>query len=494
MWAADPDCPPQGRAAGGGRAPSLRRPSRRRRAPPPRGRPPATPAARNDGSPERVLWGRCWVPRPTSPETKKRGQRGLAARPMDGRPGEEERLTPDAPNSGEMSPPRGHLEPAPRRATPHRARTQKGQCRARKTGHRRPQHVGNGPRLPAPRTGGRERASAWPQTPLKTARGSPPATPSSHPHSTQRRLARAHAAGPVLGPDTHSTRARERQAMGPGCPPPGGVAGKGKAPDTRRPSQWLEVPPPQGDLPPPPQSAAPRTGAARQRDSAGPPRPHTPAQSTWEADPDCPPLARTAGGGRAPNLRRPSQWREAPLQETPFRHSHSAQHPLARAHTVGLVLGPHANTTAPGKHGQGGLAARPQDGQPGEGDCLTPNPPHNGEKSPPRGNLLPAPPARNTPEGTYAKGTVPGLQARTPAPRACGRRTPTARPKDGQPGEDERLTSDTPHNGARHPPPRDALPPPPQQATSARKRARCGAGAGSPRPHHPRPNNSGNGA
>ena len=51
-----------------------------------------------------------------------------------------------------------------------------------------------------------------------------------------------------------------------------------------------------------------------------------------------------------------------------------------------------------------------------------------------------------------AKGTVLGPRARTPAPTACGRRTPTARPEGGQPGEGKRLNSDTPHNGERHPP------------------------------------------
>ena len=40
-------------------------------------------------------------------------------------------------------------------------------------------------------------------------------------------------------------------------------------------------------------------------------------------------------------------------------------------------------------------------------------------------------------------------------------------------------------------PPGDALPPPPQRATPARKGARCGAGAGSPRPHRPHPGDTG---
>ena len=40
----------------------------------------------------------------------------------------------------------------------------------------------------------------------------------------------------------------------------------------------------------------------------------------------------------------------------------------------------------------------------------------------------------------------------TPAPTAPGLRTPTARPVGGQAAEGQRLTSDAPHNGGRHPP------------------------------------------
>ena len=42
-------------------------------------------------------------------------------------------------------------------------------------------------------------------------------------------------------------------------------------------------------------------------------------------------------------------------------------------------------------------------------------------------------------------------------------------------------------------PPGDALPPPPQRATPARKGARCGAGVGSTRPHRPHPGHTGRG-
>ena len=46
-----------------------------------------------------------------------------------------------------------------------------------------------------------------------------------------------------------------------------------------------------------------------------------------------------------------------------------------------------------------------------------------------------------------------GPHTHTPAPTARGWRTPTARPVGGQSGEGQRLTSDAPHNGGRHPPP-----------------------------------------
>ena len=65
-------------------------------------------------------------------------------------------------------------------------------------------------------------------------------------------------------------------------------------------------------------------------------------------------------------------------------------------------------------------------------------------------------------------------------------------PEDGRPGEGQRLTPGAPHNGGRHPP-GDALPPPPQRATPARKGARWGAGAGYTRPYRPHPGHTGRG-
>ena len=179
---------------------------------------------------------------------------------------------------------------------------------------------------------------------------------------------------------------------------------------------------------------------------------------------------------------------------TPFRHPHSEQRRPARAHAVGPVLGPHARTnrTRDTRVAEPWLPA-PEDVRPGEGQRLTPDAPHNGGGPPPPGTASRHPRGTQPPQGMQAKGTVLGTHTHTPAPTARWWRTATARPVGRQSGEGQRLTSDAPHNGGRHPP-GDALPPPPQRATRARKGARCRAGAGSPRPHRPHPGHTGRGA
>ena len=71
---------------------------------------------------------------------------------------------------------------------------------------------------------------------------------------------------------------------------------------------------------------------------------------------------------------------------------------------------------------------------------------------PPPGTAPHHPCGTQPPQGMQAERTVLGPHTRTPAPTARGWRTPTARPEGGQSGEGERLTSDAPHNGERHPP------------------------------------------
>ena len=165
-----------------------------------------------------------------------------------------------------------------------------------------------------------------------------------------------------------------------------------------------------------PRGAQHPTWHARQCGSTGSPHPHTRAHSRWAADPDHALQGRAAGRGRAPNLRRPSQRREAAPPGTPSRHCHSLQCQLARAHAVGLVLG-------------------------------------------------------FQPRTTQANGTMRVTHASTTAPTASNQRTPAAHPKGGQRGEGERPTQGAAHKDARQPP-GEALPPPPQRATPARESAR----------------------
>ena len=180
-----------------------------------------------------------------------------------------------------------------------------------------------------------------------------------------------------------------------------------------------------------------------------PPRTH----SKWVMGPGSTPRGRAAGGGGAPDPRRPSQRRTAPPPGTPFRRPHGGQRRPARARAVGPVLGPHTCThrTRDTRVAEPRLPA-PEDGRPGEGQRLTPDAPHNSGRPPPPGTAPHHPHGTQPPQGMQARGTVLGPHTHTPAPTTRGWRTPTARPVGGQSGERERLTSDAPHNGGRHPP------------------------------------------
>ena len=94
----------------------------------------------------------------------------------------------------------------------------------------------------------------------------------------------------------------------------------------------------------------------------------------------------------------------------------------------------------------------PEDGRPEEGQRLTPDGPHNAGRPLPPGRAPHHPRGTQPPQGMQAKGTVLGPGTHTPAPTARGWQTPTAHPVGGRSGEEQRLTSDAPHNGGRHPP------------------------------------------
>ena len=344
-----------------------------------------------------------------------------------------QRLQANPPGDGPPPPPRyaaptGHASQGDSAGPPHPHTRAHSTWAADPDSPPRGRAVGGGgapdPRRPSPRRKALSLGYALPPPPQR-------ATPS-------RKGARCGAS--AGSPRPHRPHPGHTGRGTPAARPRGRAAGGGTAPDTRRPSQRWQATPPRDGPQPPPRYAAP-TGHASQGDCAGPPDPHTRAHSMWVADPDSPPGGRAAGVGGAPDLIRPSQQRTAPPLGTPFRHPHSVQRQPARAHAVGPVLGAHARTdrTRGTRVAEPRLPA-PEDGRLGEGQRLTPDAPHNGGRPPFPGTAPRHPRGMQPPRGMQAERTVPGPQARKPAPTACGWRTPTARPEGGQSREGERLT------------------------------------------------------
>ena len=494
-WVADPNSPPSGRAVGAGTAPDLTCPSQWWKAPPP-GTPFRHPHSRQRRPPRMHAMG--MVPGPHARNHRTRNRRVAEPwrpAPEDGRPREGQRQTPDAPHNGRRPlPPRTAPSTPPRHAAP--------------TGHA---GQGNSVRPPHPHTRAYSTWVADPNSPFSgRAVGGGTAPDLRRPSQWWKATPPGDA---LLPPPQRATPARKGTRCGAiaGSPRPhrphpghtgrGTLAARsrgravwgGTAPDTRRPSKRWQATPPGDGSPPTPRHAAP-TGHAGQGDSVGPPHPHSRAHSTWVADPNSLPSGRAVGGGTAPDLRRPSQWWKAPPPGTPFRHPHSEQRRPPRTHAVGPVLGPHTRTD--GTRDTGFAEPRlpaPEDGRPGEGQRLTPDAPHSGGRPPPPGAGPPPAPWHAAPTGHAGQGDSVGpLHPHTRA-HSTWVADPNSLPSGRAVGEGGVSDLRRPSQRWKAPPPGDALPPPPQRATPARKGARCGAGAGSPRPHRPHQEHRGRG-
>ena len=162
---------------------------------------------------------------------------------------------------------------------------------------------------------------------------------------------------------------------------------------------------------------------------------------------------------------------------------------------MGPVLGPHAriDRTRDTRVAEPWLPA-PEDGRLGEGQRLTPGAPHNDGWHPPE-DTLPLPPQRATParKGARCGAGAGSTRPHRPHPGHTGRGTLAARSRGRAVGGGTAPDTRRPSQRWKAPPPGDALPPPPQRATPARKSARCGAGAGPTRPHRPHPGHTGRG-
>ena len=372
----------------------------------------------------------------------------------------------------EGQPPGDALPPPPQRATPARKGARCGAGAGSPRPHRpHPGHTGRG--TLAARSGGRAAGGGTaPDTrrPSQWWKAPPPGTPFRHPHGEERRPARAHAVGPVLGPHARTDRTRDTRVAEPRLPAPeDGRPGEGQrlTPDAPhkdgRPGEGQRLtpdaphnsggPPPLGTAPRHPRGTQPPQGMQAKGTVLGP-HTHTPAPTArgWRT-PTARPVGGQSGEGQRLTPDAPHNGGRTPPPGTPFRHPHGEQRRPARAHAVGPVLNPHARTnrTRDTRVAEPGLPA-PEDGRPGEGQRLTPDAPHNGGRPPPPGTAPHHPRGTQPPRGMQAKGTVLGPHTQTPAPTARGWRTPTARPVGGQSGEGQRLTSDAPHNGGRHPP------------------------------------------
>ena len=102
------------------------------------------------------------------------------------------------------------------------------------------------------------------------------------------------------------------------------------------------------------------------------------------------------------------------------------------------------------------------------------------EGTPPRGRPPATPTASNAgPQGHTLWGRCRVHCPHRPRPGHAGRGTLAARSGGRAAGEGTAPDTRRPSQRWKAPPPGDALPPPPQRATPARKGTRCGAGAGS---------------
>ena len=235
----------------------------------------------------------------------------------------------------------------------------------------------------------------------------------------------------------------------------GRAAGGGTAPDTRCPSQRWQATPPGDGPPPPPRHAAP-TGHAGQADSVGLPHPHTRAHSTWVADPNSPPQWAGSRG-------RDSAWPQTPLtmmEGTPPRGPPSATPTASKAGPQGRTLWgqcwvPTPAPTAPGTPGRGTLAAHYRGRAAGGEAAPDTRRPSQRWQAPPRGTPFRHPHSeQRRPARAHAVGPVLGPHARTDRTRDTRAAEPwPPAPKDGRPGDGQRLTPGAPHNGGRPSPP-----------------------------------------
>ena len=213
----------------------------------------------------------------------------------------------------------------------------------------------------------------------------------------------------------------------------------------------VEGTPPGDTLPPPPQRVTPARKGASCGAGAGSPRLHRPHLGhTGRGTPATRSRGRAAGGGTAPDTRRPSQqWQATPPGDGPppppphaAPTGHAGQgdsvgppHPHTRAHST-WVADP--NSPPSGRAVGGGTAP----------DLRRPS---QRWKAPPPGTPFRQPHSeQRRPARAHAVKPVLGPHARTDRTRDTRVAEPRLpAPEDGRSGEGQRLTPDAPHDSGR---------------------------------------------
>ena len=236
--------------------------------------------------------------------------------------------------------------------------------------------------------------------------------------------------GPVLGPHARIDRTRDTRVVEPWPPAPeDGPPGEGQRLTPGAPHNGGRHPPRGRPSTTPTARATPARKGARWGAGAGYTRPYRPHPGhTGRGTLAARSRGRAAGGGTAPDTRRPSQRWKAPPPGTPFRQAHSEQHRPARAHAVGPVRRSHARTdcTQDTRDAEPWQPA-PEDGRLGAAAPATPS-----QVGGNRDRTAP-PQARQTEHGTgagHAEGHGPSGTA-LPAPSAGTARDARATPPSG---------------------------------------------------------------
>ena len=330
----------------------------------------------------------------------------------------------------EGTPPGDTLPPPPQRATPARKGARCGAGAGSPRLHRpHPGHTGRGTLAARSRgraAGGGRAPDTW--RPSQRWQANPPGD-SPQPPPRHAAPTSMQAKGTVLGAHTHTPAPTACGWRTPTARPSGRAVGGGTAHGLRRPSQWWKAPPPGTPLSHP-HSEQRRPARVH---AVGPVlSPHARTDRTRDTRVAEPMAARSrgraAGGGTAPDTRRPSQqWQANPPGDSPQPPPRTQ--PPQGMQARGTVLGPHTHTPAPTARGPRTPTARQIGGQSGEGQRLTSDAPHTIVEGTPPGDTLPPAPQRAMPA---RKGARCGAGAGSPRPHRphpghTGRGTPATR-------------------------------------------------------------------